>query len=373
MGCRGCEAGLGIFAQLGLPDEQGRYGKASRGNTVCTHAYLVELLADRRRFRRTRACVTARFALRTAPPEGEPHMKPTYLGEPHMKPTYFRPIVHIITAAIAAMVASFAPSVLAVDDRTDLLKIDPKNFSRPTIIDNKYMPLKPGSQQVYEGWTMDEGKKIPHKVIQVVTDLVKEVNGIDTVVLWERDYKDDKLEESELVFRAQDDKGNVWHFGEVKEVYDENDKLIGAKVWMDGVLGARSGIIMPAKPAVGTPSFSQGYAKGVYNWHDRGQVRKVGEKVTVPAGTYGDVLVIEEWSGPEKQKGGLQLKYYAPAVGYIQVGFEGNDPVQEYLVLTKESQLNAKEMDEVRAEALLVEERSYYYGRDTKPPRRPKQ
>jgi len=30
-------------------------------------------------------------------------------------------------------------------------------------------------------------------------------------------------------------------------------------------------------------------------------------------------------------------------------------------------------MDEVRAEALQVEERSYYYGRDTKPPRRIKQ
>src|SRR2546422_34271 len=68
MGCRGGEAGLGIFAQLGLPGEQGRYGKASKGDTDCTHAYLVELLADRRRFRRTRACVIARFALRTATP-----------------------------------------------------------------------------------------------------------------------------------------------------------------------------------------------------------------------------------------------------------------------------------------------------------------
>ena len=68
-----------------------------------------------------------------------------------MKPTYFRPIAHIVTAAIAAMAASFAPSVLAVDDRTDLLKIDPKNFSRPTIIDNRYMPLKPGSQQEPRG------------------------------------------------------------------------------------------------------------------------------------------------------------------------------------------------------------------------------
>src|SRR5437016_9068723 len=185
-------------------------------------------------------------------------MKPTYLreGEPHMKPTYFRPLVHIATAAIAAMAASLASSVRAVDDRTDLLKIDPRNFSRPTIIDNKYMPLKPGSQQVYEGWTMDEGKKIPHKVIQIVTDLVKEVNGIETVILWERDFTDNKLEESELVFRAQDDMGNVWHFGEVKENYDENGKLMGAKVWLDGFLGSKSGIIMPAKPAVGTPSFS---------------------------------------------------------------------------------------------------------------------
>src|SRR5882762_7314108 len=310
MGCRGCEAGLGIFAQSGLPDEQGRYGNESRGDTVCTHAYLVELLADRRRFRRTRACVTTRFALRTATLIRRRTSHETHILSTNSTHCY---------RCDCGDGSSFAPSVLAVDDRTDLLKIDPKNFSRPTIIDNRYMPLKPGSQQVYEGWTMDEGKKIPHKVIQVVTDLVKEINGIDTVILWERDFKEDRLEESELVFRAQDDKGNVWHFGEVKEVYDENDKLIGAKVWMDGVLGARSGIIMPAKPAVGTPSFSQGYAKGVYNWDDRGQVRKVGEKVTVPAGTYGDVLVIEEWSGPEKQKGGLQLKYYAPAVGYIQV------------------------------------------------------
>ena len=95
------------------------------------------------------------------------------------------------------------------------------------------MPLKPGQQVVYEGWTIDdEDKKVPHKVIHIVTDLVKEINGIETVVLWERDIVNGKLEESELAFRAQDDKGNVWHFGEVKEVYDENTKLIGAKVWM---------------------------------------------------------------------------------------------------------------------------------------------
>ena len=280
----------------------------------------------------------------------------------------------IITAPIAAMAAGFASSVLALDDRTDLLEMNAKNFTRPTIIDNKYMPLKPGQRLVYEGWTIDdEDKKVPHRVIHTVTDLVKEINGIETVVLWEVDIVNGKLEESELAFRAQDDEGNVWHFGEVKEVYDENKKLIGAKVWMDGRLGAKSGIIMPARPAAGTPSFSQGYARGVYNWDDRGQLRKVGEKATVRAGAFEDVVVIEEWSSGERKKGALQLKYYAPGVGYIKVGYEGDDPVKEVLELVKQSTLSAKEMDEGRAEALLVEERSYYYGRDTKPPRRGQQ
>ena len=279
--------------------------------------------------------------------------------------------VQIITLAIAAIVAGFALPVLAMDDRTDLLEVNAKNFSRPTIIDNKYMPLKPGSQAVYEGWTIDdEDKKVPHKVIHIVTDLVKEINGIETVIIWERDIVNGKLEESELAFRAQDDKGNVWHFGEVKEVYDENLKLVGGKVWMEGRLGAKAGIIMPVKPAVGTPSLSQGFAKGVYQWDDRGQVRKVGEKVTVPGGTFKDVIVIEEWSSGEKKKGALQLKYYAPAIGYVKVGFEGDDPVKETLELTKESMLTPLEMDEARAEALMVEERNYYYGRTTQPPKR---
>ena len=281
----------------------------------------------------------------------------------------------IITAPIAAVIAGFASPVLAVDGLTNLLEVDAKNFSRRSInIDNKYMPLKPGTQFVYEGWTIDdEDKKVPHKVIDVITDLVKDINGIETVILWERDIVNGRLEESELAFRAQDDKGNVWHFGEVKEVYDENGKLVGGKTWMQGRLGAKAGIIMPAKPAVGTPSLSQGFATGVYKWDDRGQVRKVGEKVKVPAGAYKDVVVIEEWSSGEKKKGAVQLKYYAPGVGYVKVGFEGDDPVKETLELTKVSELTAKEMDEARAEALMVEERNYYYGRTTEPPkRRPK-
>ena len=279
--------------------------------------------------------------------------------------------ITLVAVSTAAMIASFSTTVLAVDQRTDLLRPNAKNFSHPTVIDNKWMPLKPGMQFNYEGVTVDdEGKRVPWGVIQIVTDLVKNINGIDTVVMWDRDYQNGRLEESETYFRAQDDQGNVWHFGEVKEVYDEDNKLIGAKTWMEGRLGARAGIMIPGAPAVGTPSISQGLALGVYKWDDRFQVRKVGEKVTVPAGTFENVLVVEEWSQPELAKGAQQLKYYAPGIGYVSVGWAGNDPTKETLELVKMTQLDAQEMDRVRAEVLALENRSYLYGRETRPLRR---
>jgi hypothetical protein len=281
------------------------------------------------------------------------------------------PQLNLVAALTAAMIASYSTSALAVDHQTNLLWPNPRNFSHPLVIDNKWLPTKPGTQMTYEGQTInDEGKPEPWGVIQVVTDLVKNINGIDTVVVWDRDYENGRLTESETYFRAQDDQGNVWHFGEVKEVYDEDNKMIGAKTWMEGRLGARAGIMITGAPAAGTPSVSEGLALGVYKWDDRHQVRKFGEKVTVPAGAYDNVLVVEEWSEPELRKGALQLKYYAPNVGYVFVGWEGNDPTKETLGLAKITQLDAQEMERVRAEVLELENRSWLYGRQTRPLRR---
>ena len=119
--------------------------------------------------------------------------------------------------------------------------------------------------------------------------------------------------------------------------------------------------MMKADPKQGTPSYSQGYGPPPFNWTDRGHVFKTGEKVKVPAGTYENVLVTEEWAMSEAS-GARQLKYYAPGVGNIKVGFAGNDEKKEMLDLVKIVQLGPKEMDEVRAEALKLDGRNYAYG-----------
>ena len=116
-------------------------------------------------------------------------------------------------------------------------------------------------------------------------------------------------------------------------------------------------------PKAGSMSYSEGYAPAPFFWTDRGRVYQTGQKVKVPAGTYNDVLVIEEFD--EKHTGGVfQLKYYARDVGNIRVGWRGKKAVErENLEMTKFLQLSPKELAEVRATALELEKRANMYSK----------
>jgi hypothetical protein len=171
-----------------------------------------------------------------------------------------------------------------------------------------------------------------------------------------------KLIESELVFFAQDDAGNVWHLGQLRETYDETE-FVGGRAWLGGTDGAKAGIMMKADPRAGTPGYAQGYAPAPFDWNDVGRVDKVGQKTCVRTGCYKDVVVISEGSteeGPDAE----QLKYHAPGVGFVRVGWRGTgEKLRETLELTEIVKLDAKALAEARAEALAIEKRAYIYGR----------
>ncbi len=243
---------------------------------------------------------------------------------------------------------------------TKLEDLDPGNFDRSTNIDNEWFPLKPGTQYVYEGFTAEDGERIPHRVVFIVTDLTKVINGVRTVVIFDRDYRADLLEESELTFFAQDNDGNVWHLGQYTEVYNEKE-FVGGRVWLvDNPEGARAGIMMQAEPRLGTPSYSEGYAPPPFNWTDRARVAELGQKTSVPFGSYADVLVTEEFN--QEEPNAFQLKFYARGVGNVRVGWRGADANQEALELVDVVQLDPKALAGVRAEALELETRAYMYG-----------
>jgi hypothetical protein len=234
------------------------------------------------------------------------------------------------------------------------------NFDRSTNIDNEWFPLKPGTRFVYEGFTVEDDKSVPHRVEFIVTDLTKVINGARTVVIFDRDYSAGKLVESELAFFAQDNDGNVWHLGQYRETYDELE-FVGGRAWLAGNLeGARAGIFMKAEPRLGTPSYSQWYAPPPFNWTDRAQVVQMGQKTSVPFGSYKDVLVTEEIN--QEELDAFQLKYYARGVGNVRVGWRGSDEQQETLKLVDFVQFSPKALAEVHAEALELEKRAYVYG-----------
>ena len=70
----------------------------------------------------------------------------------------------------------------------EVIRFKRAEFTYPTKIDNKWMPLVPGTQFIFEGRINQGGGpvSVPHQVILTVTDLTKVLNGIQTVVLWDR-------------------------------------------------------------------------------------------------------------------------------------------------------------------------------------------
>ena len=224
-------------------------------------------------------------------------------------------------------------------------------------IDNKWLPLEPGANAVLSGTVEgDDGTLHQHSIVATVTDLTKTIDGVRTLVVFERDIDNGELQESELAFLAQDRVGRVWNMGEYPEEY-ENGKLTGApSTWLAGVARAIAGVGMLANPRPSTPSYLQGRAPAV-DFFDCGMVAKSHQHVCVPVGCFNDVLVIDEWA-PLDPEGGHQLKYYAPGVGSIKVAAAGGVNA-EALTLARKSTLNATGLAKIR-EAVVAQDRRGY-------------
>jgi hypothetical protein len=257
-----------------------------------------------------------------------------------------------------AVATAWATCVLAVaaGPGAAMAQTRAAGFSDPTTIDNAWFPLAPGTQFTLVG-SADRGHgQRRHRVVFTVTDLTKVIDGVRALVLWDRDYNAGRLEEGELTFHAQDDEGTVWNFGEYPEEY-EDGRLTGAPdTWIAGLARARAGILMPAEPRVGTPSYLQGWAPDI-EFADRARVLRIGGRSCVPVDCYRNVLVTDEWNPAEP--GALQRKYYARGVGTIRVGAAGNDKEGEVLVLEKVRHLSPGALTWVRRQALKIDARAY--------------
>jgi hypothetical protein len=242
----------------------------------------------------------------------------------------------------------------------------PNRFPARPKVDNRYLPLTPGSQLTVSGMvTGDDGKQHAHRIVTTVTDLTKVLGRVRTVVVLDEDFEDNKLQESELAFFAQDVAGNVWTVGEYPELWG-NGKLTGApSTWIAGLTDAKPGYAMTANPRLGAPAYLQGLVPSI-GFEDCARVFKTGQQTCVTLRCFTGVLVTDEWA-PRDPAGGHQRKFYAPGVGTVRIAaVGGTNP--EVLQLTAATRLRGSAFAAVRAKALRQDTRGYtvsprIYGR----------
>ena len=182
--------------------------------------------------------------------------------------------------------------------------INPSDFT--TTIDNKYFPLKPGTTSVYQGKT----KNATERDVMTVTHSTKQIMGVKCVVVDDRVWAHGNLAEKTFDWYAQDNKGNVWYFGEDSKEY-KNGKVTSTEgSWEAGKDGAKPGIILQAHPKVGQ-TYRQEYLKGVAE--DMAKVLDLNGSAKVPYGSFNHIVVTKEWSPLEP--GVVAHKYYAVGVG----------------------------------------------------------
>jgi hypothetical protein len=259
------------------------------------------------------------------------------------------------TSSAPAAAASGTPPAAAAGPIGRVAQPAGGPFPAPLAITNPLFPLAVASQFSYEGKIVDAEGSHEHSVTFTVTDLVKHVDGTETVVALDQDYLEGQLQEQELAFFAQDKAGNVWNFGEYPEEYD-NGKLSGApSTWIRGAGGAYGGMHVLSQPRIGM-QYREGLVPAI-QFDDVSKVTSVSQRTCVKAGCYNSVVVVDETS-PNDPTSGHQIKYYAPGTGLVKVAAKGGD-TQEFLGLASVRRLDGAGLARWHAEALAMDKRAY--------------
>lgn len=174
---------------------------------------------------------------------------------------------------------------------------------------NHYWSLKPG-RFVVLGELRPGGGKF---VIITVLNETETVDGIEARVIEEREFENgDLVEISRNFFAMAKRTRDVFYLGEDVDDYKDGKVIGHGGQWHAGRDGARAGLYLPAKPAVGMRYYMEHYP-GVAM--DRAEIFDVNATVETPVGTFKEVLIVTESSPLEPDD--ESYKRYAPGVGMI--------------------------------------------------------
>jgi len=218
---------------------------------------------------------------------------------------------------------------------------------------NTLFPLTPGFQSVRQGFVNKGSRRLSHRLVFTVTDVVKEIDGVRTVTAVDQDFDGGGLAEQSLDFFALDKAGNVRYLGSYTETYEGGQFVNATDAWLGGVKGAKAGVLIPGRPRAGSPAYTQAFVPG--EGAATAKVVKTGERRCVPYRCFDDVVVVEE--------DGSENKYFAPGVGGILTEPLSGNP-QETEELVNVTQLSPEGLAEISDEAVKLDRHARTVAKD---------
>ncbi len=187
-----------------------------------------------------------------------------------------------------------------------------KNCTFSTTGSNPYFILEPGYQLVFKGVS----DNVPVNVTTTVLNKTKVVgDGIVARVVEEKTVNSQTGDLKEITndyFAICKENNSVFYLGESVDDY-ENGKVVSHEgSWVHGSDKARAGLIMPGIILMGS-RYYQEIAPDVAM--DKSEVIGTNETVTVPAGSFSNVISMKESSDIEP--GVTEINLHAPGVGQV--------------------------------------------------------
>ena len=170
---------------------------------------------------------------------------------------------------------------------------------------NEYFVLEPGFRLELQGG----GEKLHITVL----DETKKVDGVETRVVEEREWKNGELYEvSRNYFAIDEQTKDVFYFGEEVAFYEKGKVTKNDGSWLAGDQGNKAGLMMPGAPKP-RMRYYQEQAPGVAM--DRAEIVSLTETCKTPAGTFQRCLKVKETSALNRES---EYKYYAPGIGLVR-------------------------------------------------------
>lgn len=219
-------------------------------------------------------------------------------------------------AAVLAITALLLPASGAFAHEPEFIEdIHRERCTFVTTSNHPWHPLWPGYSLLLEGEEEDDGETVTITLQVTVLGDTEIVDGVRTRVLEEREWEDGELVEVSRNFVAAcRETGDIWYFGEAVDDY-EGGVIVGHEgAWRAGEDGAEAGILMPGNPLNGARYFQE--LAPAADALDRAEVQSRDGLMTVPAGTFANVLHVVDTTPLEP--GVADDKYYAYGWGLIK-------------------------------------------------------